>query len=169
MEISVTNQAFIFLSSIIGGMIVGFVFDIFRILRRVVKTTNFITHLEDILFWLLVSIIIFTLVFVTNDGELRWYEFLGVILGVIFYNLLFSHFVIKVSVSVINFIKKIIALIIKIVLFPLVIIYKIFKRPCKALGRFMKKLFKNVMRVIKAIVKKIVSSIKNVKILLKKT
>ncbi|MBZ4645084.1 MAG: hypothetical protein PWR27_1243 [Petroclostridium sp.] len=168
MEVSVTNQAFIFLSSVIGGLIVGFVFDIFRILRRVIKTANFIIYLQDILFWILVTIIIFSLVFITNDGELRWYEFLGVILGVIFYNLLFSTYVIVVSVTVINFIKKVLLFIIKIILFPFVFIYKIFRKPCMFLLGTIKKIFRGLYKLIKKGIDKIVFSIKSVNKMLKK-
>ncbi len=169
MEVSVTNQAYIFLSSVAGGLIIGFVFDIFRILRKVVKTANFITYLEDILFWILAAIIIFALVFITNNGELRWYEFLGVLLGVIFYNLIFSSYVIKISVTVVNFIKKIVAWLIKVILFPIAFIYRIFKRPCRAFRRFIKRIAKKCARMFRKVGRKVGSSLKNVKVLLKKT
>lgn len=168
MEVSVTNQAYIFLSSVVGGLLVGFVFDIFRILRRVVKTANFITYIEDILFWILVSIIIFSLVFITNNGELRWYELLGVMLGVIFYNLLFSQYVIRVSVTVINFIKKVIVFVIKIILFPFVIIYKLFKKPCILLTKFINKIMKKLCKLIKKGINAVVSAINNLKKVSKK-
>ncbi|WHH57615.1 spore cortex biosynthesis protein YabQ [Petroclostridium sp. X23] len=168
MEVSITNQAYVFLSSVVGGLVVGFVFDIFRILRRVVKTANFITYLEDILFWILVTIIIFTLVFVTNNGELRWFEFLGVILGVIFYNLLLSAYIIGISVSVINVIKKIIVFIVKVLLFPFAIIYKIFRRPCAMLGRFIRKILKKLRRIFKNSVGEALGAFKNIRKVLKK-
>ncbi|MGE4282578.1 MAG: spore cortex biosynthesis protein YabQ [Clostridia bacterium] len=168
MEVSVTNQAYIFLSSIVGGLIIGLVFDIFRILRRVIKTVNFITYIQDILFWIIVTMIIFLLVFVTNDGELRWYEFLGVVLGIIFYNLLFSTYVIKISVTIINFIKKSILLILKVLLFPFAIIYKIFRKPCLWIGSKVKKGFRKTGNAVRNIFKNIIRTLKILEIRIKK-
>jgi len=167
-EVSVTNQAFVFLSSVIGGLIVGFLFDVFRIFRKVIKTANIITYLQDLLFWILVSLIIFTLVFITNHGELRWYEFVGVILGVIFYSMLFSAYVMRVSVTVINFIKRILLYLLRIILFPFMIIYKIIKRPMAKLRRYFCKLRGYIKRIMKRWRHKIFSTFKNVKIMLKK-
>ena len=42
----------IFLAFILIGLIIGFLFDFFRILRRTYKTPDFITIIEDIVFWL---------------------------------------------------------------------------------------------------------------------
>ncbi len=169
LEVSITNQAFIFLSSVVAGLIVGFVFDIFRILRKVIKTSNIITYLEDILFWILVAIIIFTLVFVTNNGELRWYEFLGVALGVIFYQLVFSMYIIKISVKVIEIIKKIIISTLRILLFPFVFLYKQLRKPCRHFIHWTKKGLKRVRMLFSRFMKKIKLYFKNIKIVLKKT
>lgn len=168
MEVSVTNQAFIFLSSVIGGLIIGFVFDVFRIFRRVVKTANIVIGLQDILFWILVSIILFGLIFITNNGELRWYEFLGVILGVIFYNLIFSMYVMKVSVAAINLIKKVLLLIIKILLYPFAMIYKLLKKPLLILRKSFYRLRTSLRKFMRRVKGKIYISVKNLKVMLKK-
>lgn len=168
MGISVTNQAYIFLCSIVGGLVVGFIFDVFRICRKVIKTTNFITYLEDILFWIIVAIIIFVFAFITNDGELRWYAFLGVLLGTIFYNLLFSAYVITVSVTVINFIKKIILLVIRILLFPFAVLYKIFRRPILVTIELIKKCFRNSTKIFNRSIERILLPFKRIKRMLKK-
>ncbi len=49
----ITNQAYLFLVFVINGFIIGFIFDFFRILRKSFKTSDFITYLEDICFWIL--------------------------------------------------------------------------------------------------------------------
>ncbi len=169
LEVSITNQAFIFLSSVAAGLIVGFVFDIFRILRKVIKTSNVITYIEDILFWILVAIIIFILVFVTNNGELRWYEFLGVALGVIFYHLLFSMYIIKISVKIINIIKKIVISILRVLLFPFLFLYKQLRKPCRHIIHWTKKGSKRVRKIFSKCKRKIIVYFKNIKVVLKKT
>lgn len=56
------NQAYLFLIFTLNGVFIGLLFDVFRILRKSFKTTNFITYIEDILFWILAGIsIIFSM------------------------------------------------------------------------------------------------------------
>ena len=44
------NQAYAFLIFILNGLIVGILFDVFRILRKAFKTSDFITYIQDIIF-----------------------------------------------------------------------------------------------------------------------
>jgi spore cortex biosynthesis protein YabQ len=109
----VTNQAYIFLISIAGGLAAGLLFDFFRVLRRVIKTSNIITNIQDIIFWVLVTTMIFAIIFFNNDGELRWYEFLGTFIGVLLYSLVISDYFIKTTLAVMQFIIKISGIIFK--------------------------------------------------------
>lgn len=102
------NQAYVFAIFILNGLLIGILFDIFRILRKSFKTPDFITYLEDILFWILSALILLYSIFKFNNGELRMYIFLGVILGLMIYLLVFSKLFVQVSVYIINFIKKMI-------------------------------------------------------------
>ena len=68
-------QLYNFFVFIILGLIISFIFDIFRILRKKFKTNNFITYIEDILFWLISGFLIITAIFKFNDGELRALSF----------------------------------------------------------------------------------------------
>ena len=65
MLVSVSSQAYIFLCTVLGGIIVGFVFDLFRVSRKVIKTRNIIVYIEDMVFWLIGSIIIFGILFIS--------------------------------------------------------------------------------------------------------
>lgn len=109
------NQFYTLLYFILTGVAIGILFDIFRILRRSFKTSDFITYIHDILFWILTGVILLFSIFTFNNGELRGYIFVGIIFGIIIYVLLFSKHFIKVFVSIINFIKKIVGYPIKII------------------------------------------------------
>ena len=52
----ISNQANLFLIFTINGVIIGLLFDFFRILRRSFKTKDIITYIEDIIFWILTRI-----------------------------------------------------------------------------------------------------------------
>ena len=91
----ITNQAYLFLIFIVNGLIIGFLFDLFRILRLSFKTKDFVTYLEDITFWILTGFIVLYSIFVFNNGEIRFYIFLGIALGVLLYMTIFSSSIIK--------------------------------------------------------------------------
>ena len=123
----IENQAFIFMIFIINGILIGLLFDFFRIMRRTFKTNNVITYIEDFIFWILTGIILLYSIFTFNNGEIRIYMFLGVLLGITLYMLSISSYVIKINVKIINFIKMIIAKIIEIILYPIKLLLKILK------------------------------------------
>ena len=60
----VYEQLFCLLIFIVTGILIGLLFDIFRILRKSFHTSDIITYIQDILFWLLAgSMIIFYIYF----------------------------------------------------------------------------------------------------------
>lgn len=119
----VTNQAYLFLIFVINGVIIGLIFDFFRILRISFKTKDFVTYIEDILFWIITGVILLYSIFIFNNGEIRLFMFIGVIIGILLYILLISKYIIKVNVYIINILKKIVGI------------------PIKMLYRFIKKVF----------------------------
>lgn len=118
------NQAYLFLIFILNGFLIGVIFDIFRILRKSFNTPNFITYIEDILFWIISACIVMYSLFIFNNGQFRAYIFIGIFLGVITYMLFFSKLFIMISVKIISFIKKIISTIFKIMSYPINILYR---------------------------------------------
>ena len=118
----VANQAYLFLVFTLNGIIIGILFDIFRILRKSFKTCDIITYIEDILFWILTGLILLYSVFTFSEGEIRFYMFMAVFLGCIIYMLMFSKYFIKINVTIIVTIKNIISKILSIVIFPIKVI-----------------------------------------------
>lgn len=122
------SQAILFLLFALDGVIVGILFDFFRILRRSFSTGNILTSIEDIIFWISVGIILLYSIFVFNNGVIRGYMFLGVFLGVALYMLTLSKIFIKINVFIIQILKKFIGIIIKILETPIKIIWKITRK-----------------------------------------
>ena len=86
-------QLYNFFIFIVLGLIVSFIFDIFRILGKKFNTNNIITYIEDVLFWIISGFLIISAVFKFNNGELRLYLFLGILIGIVMYMLLFTKFI----------------------------------------------------------------------------
>ena len=144
------SQGYLFLIFILVGIIIGILFDFFRILRKTFETSDLVTYLQDILFWILSGIILIYSIFVFNNGELRAYIFLSIFIGIITYMLTISKYFIKFNVIILTQIKKCISFIIKIISYPIKIILN-----------FLKKIIKIIIKPFKSLKSKITEFFKN--------
>ena len=101
----VSNQAYLFLVFVINGVVIGLLFDFFRIARKVLPTNDIVTYMEDVLFWILAGASMLYSIFVFNNGELRLFMFLGILLGAFIYMIFVSSYIIKINVKIINIIS----------------------------------------------------------------
>lgn len=157
----ITNQANLFLIFCVNGVLIGLLFDFFRILRRSFNTKDFITYIQDVLFWILTGFILLYSIFTFNNGEIRLFMFLGVAIGIIIYMLFISSYIIRINVAIIKFVKNIIIKIFNIISIPFKGIYKITKklffRPIsffiinirKSFTNFFKNNYKNIKKLKK--------------------
>ena len=102
------SEFLVFLSFIVIGIIIGSLFDFFRIIRRVFKHSDFITVTQDIAFWIISGIIILVGIFILNDGKIRAYLFVGLFIGTSLYIATISKFFIKFGIIILNAIKSIV-------------------------------------------------------------
>ena len=143
------NQAVLFLVFATNGVIIGLLFDFFRILRKTFKTSNFITYIQDILFWIFTGIIIIFFMYNFSDGSIRLYMFIGLILGFLLYILTISKFIINIFVIIINFCKKIIMQVFNIIRIPVNSIIIFFnKTVIRLVYDFSSKISKNFLKYI---------------------
>lgn len=147
MPISVNNQAYIFLCSILAGAIIAFIYDAFRIKRKAVKTVGLLVQLEDILFWVLVAVVMLTTVYYSNEGELRGYIFLGALLGIIFYSLLLSKLVMRSSLFIIKIVTTVFKGIWWVVTYPFKLIYRLLSYPAGFIYGSLKKGMRKARRI----------------------
>lgn len=124
----ITNQAYLFFIFILNGIIIGLLFDFFRILRKTIKTKDIITYLEDFIFWILTGTIILYSVFTFNNGEIRFYMFIAMLIGIITYMLFVSRYFININVAIINTVKNVLIKIVQIISIPFVFIFKTLKK-----------------------------------------
>ncbi len=115
MDNTIAMQLYSLLIFTISGVAIGIFFDIFRILRKTFKTPDIITYIEDTIFWICTGIFFLFLLFKFNNGEIRNYVIIGIIMGIVIYILTISKYFIKINVSIINFLKKILLYPIKLI------------------------------------------------------
>lgn len=148
----VINQVYLFFIFIINGILIGLLFDFFRIARKVFNTNDVVTYIEDTLFWILAGAIVLYSIFVFNNGELRLFMFLGIALGAFVYMLFVSYYIIKINVKLINMIKKVLVICMIPFSFIYKILHKIFLKPVtflfinirKSFTNFANKIYKNI-------------------------
>ena len=91
------------------GMVFAAEYDTIRIFRRIVKHNMLVIMvLEDMAYWIYVSIKIFSICFYVNDGVIRAFIIAGFIMGAGLYVKALSRYYIKYGVKLISFFIKII-------------------------------------------------------------
>ena len=129
MPVSVSDQAIIFFYSGLGGMLIAFLYDAFRIKRKAMKTGTFSLYVEDIVYWVIVAIIMFGTIYISNDGELRGFIFLGTFIGIIIYILFLSKIVMMILITLLRIIHKVFTMVWKVATYPFRVIFKILSIP----------------------------------------
>lgn len=107
-------QTSIFLQACILGMALAVCYDAFRIFRLAIKHNVVVVFLEDVAYFVFITLVTFGFFLAYNDGELRMFILFSELMGAVIY--FFS-----LSVIIIGLSKKIIALVktvLRIVLFP---------------------------------------------------
>jgi spore cortex biosynthesis protein yabQ len=107
------------------GIVIGIGFDIFRVLRKSFRTSDMVTYIEDILFGILTGIFLIIMLFIFNNGQLRFFIFVAISLGLLLYLLTISKYFIKINVIILAFIKKLVHM----MLYPIQKLYKIMTKP----------------------------------------
>lgn len=160
MAVSTSGQVYVFLATVAAGVGTGLLFDLFRAWRMLLRPGNLSTGIGDLLFWLLVSVGVFLVIFTVNNGELRWFELLGIILGSLTYFLAFSHCCLKTITALSKFLIKIVLVILKIVLTPLAFLYKIVNKVAGRIGRIFGRIFRKIGRGCKKVGSRMDRSVK---------
>jgi spore cortex biosynthesis protein YabQ len=145
MILSMSSQALVFLTTVVIGAVIGFVYDLFRVIRKIVPHANLMTSIEDMLYWIIVSLLMFYVMLNQNNGEIRIFTVMGAFLGMLLYFLTVSKLFMAVSLTIVAFIKKILLVLFEIVMTPFRLIYKMLEKPIFLCRKKLKK-FRNVLK-----------------------
>ncbi len=85
------SQEQIFIFFFIIGIIIGIIFDVFRSIRKVIKSNNVITFIQDLLFIIISGNLIIYSIIKLNNGFIRFYIFLAITIGISIYFLTISN------------------------------------------------------------------------------
>lgn len=137
MLIYVLDQLHVFLAAVYTGFIIGIIYDLFGLLRRLSKAGRYLTGLLDLIFWIFAAMFSFAVLFYVNSGEIRAYGFLGMVMGFTAYKLTLS----RIVVMFLDFLVKLLVGIFSFLLNTFINPFGMVLRVCK---RFAKKLLTGV-------------------------
>ncbi|WP_058300466.1 spore cortex biosynthesis protein YabQ [Gorillibacterium timonense] len=96
------------------GLAMGIVFDGYRVLTWQLPFLRRLTPVLDLLYWAGVTLFVFRALNGSNEGQLRFFIFLGLAAGVLLYYLLFSRLTVWLVRKLIEGIRYTIRLIVKL-------------------------------------------------------
>lgn len=95
---NISSQIQVFLYSVGFGFILGFFYDLFRIIRVALIRTNKAVTAQDILYFLLSAVITFMYLLVINNGKMRFNILLALFFGFTAYYFTLGRFVLSLVV-----------------------------------------------------------------------
>lgn len=110
------------LYSILSGILIGVLFDLYSMVRGI-KAPKIIVIIEDILFWVLTAITVFTFLLYKNYAFLGPYVYVFMILTLIIYLKIISSKVRKIEMYIIEKVSWLFRITFKTLSYPLKIVY----------------------------------------------
>lgn len=100
------EETLFMLYALLMGIFITFVYDLLRILRRVIPHNIFWISVEDLAFWGFCAVEVFLLMYHVSNGTLRWFAVLGALLGMFLYTKSLSRFLVKyISLLLVKLLK----------------------------------------------------------------
>lgn len=132
--------------SFLMGIAITAVYDVFLILRRLVKHSLLLISLEDLLFWIGCAIGVFMMLYEENNGILRWFAVLGAAVGMVIYKLSISDYIVNIMSTIIGQIFR--------------TLFKILRFICRPLG-FCRRKLGSIFKVLWKKIRKAWKCVKN--------
>ena len=131
------------------GIFLTFVYDLFRIFRRVVPHNGFFISMEDLFFWVYCGEEVFLLMYHESDGTLRWFAVLGAMVGMFLYRKLISPFFVKYTSLALCRLLKFLEKVLHFLSRPIVFLLRKTGNGMKRTGRGTRKLLGKWKRSVK--------------------
>lgn len=145
----------LFLASVVWGIGLVVLYDCLRIFRRIITHNKVWAALEDLLYWIICAVLIFRMMYRINDGAIRGFAIVGVVIGMVLYHYSVSEFLvgtltkavekcIYAGEKTVNFFTKPILWVGRRIHWILGFFWKIFRKPLRFTRKSLKKIGKQV-------------------------
>lgn len=150
-----------FIISILWGGLIIVIYDSLRIIRNLIKHKQFVVAAQDIFYWILCGFLIFQMMYKHNNGIIRAFSIIGMLIGMIIYRYMFSDFLVESLSFLLMKIGDIFFSIFKVIVKPFIWMKCLLS---KTIGKKVRQLFKKVKKVIYNQFKPLKNKIKSSKI-----
>lgn len=161
MSDTITKEIQFFLHAALSGVLLSTVYDVLRILRRIHSHGSVWVAIEDFFYWIASALYISYVIMEENNGIIRWFFVLGILLGMLIYNFTVGRYLVPVISKIINKILDVVGRVLKIVLKPVAFLWKKTKKVggrggkiCEKYSIKLKKALHNCCKTIKIGIKK---------------
>ncbi|CAM4486495.1 spore cortex biosynthesis protein YabQ [Paenibacillus tarimensis] len=115
----------------LSGVGMGAAFDGYRVVSNQLRIGRIWVPVLDLLYWTAATLIVFRMLIASNDGEVRFYVFLGLFIGISFYFWLLSRIIIRIVEWLMDALRSLWAAAVRAfeVLFikPVILVYRLLK------------------------------------------
>ena len=122
MPLKTDVQFSIILYAMLAGILTGAMFDLYRIIRGS-NVNKIVIAIEDILFWILAAMAVFTFLLYTNYAFLGAYVYIFMIISLTLYIRFISNICIKFELKLISALGKMFRVIFKNFIYPFKVIF----------------------------------------------
>ena len=143
------EESLFMLYALLMGIFITFVYDLLRILRRVIPHNIFWISLEDLVFWGFCAVEVFLLMYHVSNGTLRWFAVLGALLGMFLYSKTLSRFLVKYISLLLSKILKMIGRVLGFIFRPVTVAAGAARRTAGRVVRGNKRFFHRFLTFVK--------------------
>lgn len=118
-----------FLWSLLAGLVLAVLYDVLRLMRRIVKAPDAVVTIEDILFLIISGGVIVAVAYAVNNGIFRIYSLLSTGLGFVMYRAVVGRRLVNVFFMIYSGICKALAFAVKVLMFPVRLAVRVIGRP----------------------------------------
>ena len=139
---TIGHEALLFGISLLAGAGLFLLYDILRIISRILPHGTVAVGIEDFFYWLVCTGVVFVMLYRENDGMVRGFALLGMAVGTVLYYLLLSRYVVSLHVFLLKSVLQLLHKVFGVLFAPVI-------RLGKKVGRFLKKELKKLVRAVK--------------------
>ncbi len=122
MVLAMDLQIRIMTFSILAGFLTGMLFDLYRVYRGF-KNLKIIKIIEDILFWILATLVVFNFLLYTNYAFISFYVYIFIGVGILLYLKIFSNTFVKAYNAIGKSIYKLFRVTLKHISYPFKLLF----------------------------------------------
>lgn len=148
----ISQQALLFFTCVKTGIVMGMLYDLIRVFRKIIPHPNWVVQIEDLLYWIACGCFSFVMIYWENYGQIRGFVFMGILIGITLYFSTASILFMNIATRVINWVKKVISKMIHFILIPIKCIIsniQIHRQKLKAKRKRCKDKIKAQLKIIK--------------------